>query len=52
MTQTVLILGATGRFGRNAGEQFSRAGWTVRRFDRTRDDLARAAKGAEVIVSA
>lgn len=51
MTQTVLILGATGRFGRNAAEQFSRAGWQVRRFDRSRDDLGKAA-AADVIVNA
>jgi len=52
MTQTVLILGATGRFGRNAAEQFSNAGWAVRRFDRACDDLTNAAKGADVIVNA
>jgi nucleoside-diphosphate-sugar epimerase len=52
MTQTVLILGATGSFGRNAAQQFERAGWTVRRFDRSRDDLALAARGADVIVNA
>ncbi len=52
MTQTVLILGATGRFGRNAARQFEQAGWTVRRFDRSRDDLALAAQDADVIVNA
>ncbi len=52
MTQTVLILGATGRFGRNAAQQFSKAGWTVRKFDRSRDDLTNAAQGADVIVNA
>ena len=52
MTQTVLILGATGRFGRNAAVQFEQAGWTVRRFDRTRGDLAASAQGADVIVNA
>lgn len=51
MTQTVLILGASGRFGHNAAEQFTNAGWTVRRFDRARDDLNIAAKGADVIVN-
>ncbi len=34
MTGTVLILGATGRFGRNTGDAFRAAGWTVRAFDR------------------
>lgn len=52
MTQTALILGATGSFGRNAARQFEQAGWTVRRFDRSRDDLALAAQGADVIVNA
>ncbi|MFT4961912.1 MAG: nucleoside-diphosphate-sugar epimerase [Paracoccaceae bacterium] len=52
MTQTVLILGATGRFGRNAAQQFQRAGWVVRCFDRSHDDLTLAAQGADVIVNA
>lgn len=51
MSQTVLILGASGRFGRNAAISFARAGWSVRRFDRSRDSLAEAAKGADVIVN-
>lgn len=51
MTQTVLILGATGRFGRSTAEAFETAGWTVRRFDRQNDTLAEAAKGADVIVA-
>lgn len=52
MAQTVLILGATGRFGRNAAQQFEQAGWTVRRFDRAKDNLKTAARGADVIVNA
>lgn len=52
MAQTVLILGATGRFGRHAAEQFTKAGWAVRGFDRARDDLNKAAKGVDVIVNA
>lgn len=51
MSERVLILGANGRFGRNAAEQFERAGWEVRRFDRGRDDLQRCADAAEVIVN-
>ncbi|MCF6233622.1 MAG: epimerase [Rhodobacteraceae bacterium] len=51
MTQTALILGASGRFGRNAAEQFTKAGWAVRRFDRAHDDLNIAAKGVDVIVN-
>lgn len=50
MTQTALILGATGRFGRNMARAFAAAGWQVRSFDRTRDDLDQAARGADVIV--
>lgn len=51
MTQTVLILGATGRFGRNAAEAFWNAGWRVRLFDRKTDDLLTASKGVDVIVN-
>ena len=51
MQKTALILGATGRFGRNAAEAFWNRGWTIRTFDRTTDDLMRAAEGADVIVN-
>jgi nucleoside-diphosphate-sugar epimerase len=51
MAGTVLILGATGRFGRNMAEAFGAAGWTVRRFARGKDDLTAAARGADVIVN-
>jgi nucleoside-diphosphate-sugar epimerase len=51
MTQTALILGATGRFGRNTATAFETAGWAVRRFDRSKDSLEDAAKGVDVIVS-
>lgn len=49
---TVLVMGATGRFGRHAARAFAEAGWTVRRFDRSRDALAAAARGADVILAA
>jgi len=52
MTQTALILGATGRFGRHAATAFETAGWAVRRFDRTKGDLNAEAAGADVIVNA
>lgn len=52
MSGTVLILGATGRFGRNAADAFETAGWQVRRFNRETDDLLVAASGADVIVNA
>ncbi|KIC40376.1 epimerase [Ruegeria sp. ANG-R] len=52
MPQTALILGATGRFGRNAVKAFSDAGWSVHRFDRHGGDLRIAARDADVIVNA
>ncbi len=51
MTQTALILGASGRFSRHAAHALRRRGWTVRLFDRRTDDLATAAEGAELIVA-
>ncbi|SIO15440.1 epimerase [Vannielia litorea] len=51
MPGTALILGPSGRFGRNAHMAFCAAGWRVRLFDRTRDDLWDAAWGADVIVN-
>lgn len=50
MSQIVLILGARGRFGRNAAQAFTQAGWQVRRFRRG-DDLDAAARGVDVIVN-
>lgn len=52
MTKTVLILGANGRFGRNASEAFKSGGWEVRKFDRASGNLAEAAAGVDVIVNA
>lgn len=52
MTGTVLILGAHGRFGRNAAQSFAAAGWAVQTFDRRAGELAQAARGADVIVAA
>ena len=52
MTQTVLVLGATGRFGSNAATAFENAGWDVRRFNRETDTLDIAARGVDVIVHA
>jgi len=51
MTQTALILGASGRFGRAAATAFEQAGWHVRRFQRGRDNLSQAASGVDVIVN-
>ncbi|WP_085307030.1 epimerase [Planktotalea arctica] len=52
MTQTVLVLGPTGRFGRNAALAFEKAGWDVRRFDRKTGTLQDAARGVDLIVNA
>jgi nucleoside-diphosphate-sugar epimerase len=52
MQKTVLILGASGRFGRNAQIAFHDAGWDVRLFRRGVDTLWDAAWGADVIVNA
>ena len=51
MTNTALILGATGKIGRHSAEAFEAAGWRVRRFDRKTDSLMEAARGADVIVN-
>ena len=51
MTQTVLILGASGKIGRYSEEAFPRAGWHVKRWDRQREDLREAARGVSVIVN-
>ncbi len=48
---TVLILGASGSFGRNCDEAFAKAGWNIRRFKRGKDDMNMAAKGVDVIVN-
>ena len=52
MTNSVLILGGTGRFGRNAAEAFWNRGWRVTLFDRKTQDLKTAAQGHDVIVNA
>jgi len=52
MTQTVLILGGSGRFGRHATQAFTEAGWQVRQFERARDNLDAAIQGADVVVMA
>ncbi len=51
MSKNVLILGASGRFGRATAEAFWNAGWQVRAFRRDQDDLTAAAKWADVIVN-
>lgn len=50
MTQTALILGASGKIGSHAAEAFWNAGWTVRKYQRG-TDMAAAAMGADVIIN-
>lgn len=52
MQNSVLILGASGRFGRHAALAFEKSGWRVRRFNRGRDTLDDVARNADVIVNA
>lgn len=52
MSRSVLILGASGRMGRNAGQAFTQAGWSVTAYDRRTGDLSRQAMGKDVIVNA
>ena len=51
MTQTVLILGASGKIGRYSHAAFARAGWHVKTWNRKTEDLREAARGADVIVN-
>jgi nucleoside-diphosphate-sugar epimerase len=52
MKDTVLVLGASGRMGRNAATAFENVNWEVRRFNRATDSLWDVAWGASVIVNA
>lgn len=50
MTQTVLILGASGKIGRHFTAAFHAAGWQTRAYDRS-TDMNAAAQGCDVIVN-
>lgn len=50
MTQTVLILGGSGKIGKHSAEVFWNAGWEVRHYKRG-TDMAQAARGADVIIN-
>lgn len=50
MTQTVLILGGSGKIGKHAAEAFWNAGWTVRHYKRGTDMTAQA-QDVNVIVN-
>ena len=51
MTQSVLILGANGRFGRHCATAFEQADWVTHRYDRSSGDLDTATRGMDVIVN-
>ncbi|MAM63359.1 NAD-dependent epimerase/dehydratase family protein [Maritimibacter sp. UBA3975] len=51
MTNTVLILGASGKIGSHSARAFAAAGWQVRTFNRKTDDMTQAAQGCDVIVN-
>jgi nucleoside-diphosphate-sugar epimerase len=51
MTQTVLILGGSGKIGKHSAAAFAHAGWTVRQFDRKTGDMVKAAQDVDVIVN-
>jgi len=51
MTNTVLILGASGNIGRHSTQAFAAAGWTVRKYDRKAGNMTAAARGADVIIN-
>lgn len=51
MQKSVLILGASGRFGRHAKSAFEARGWRTRIFVRGEDSLDEAAKNVNVIVN-
>jgi len=51
MTNTVLILGPSGKIGRSAATAFQHAGWKVRLFNRKTGNMTQAAKGVDVIVN-
>ena len=52
MTQTVLIAGASGRFGAAAHCAFQSAGWITKTYNRHSETLLEAAQGVDVIVNA
>lgn len=51
MPHTVLILGGNGKTGFHAAAAFKNIGWTVRHFDRAKDDMITASQGVDVIVN-
>lgn len=51
MSSTVLVLGSSGKIGQNAARAFRKAGWHVRKYDRTSNDMTAVACGVDLIVN-
>lgn len=51
MTKTALILGASGKIGHHSAIAFRNAGWTVRIYNRSKDNMTEAARGVDIIVN-
>jgi len=51
MVKTVLILGASGNIGRHCATAFLDAGWQVKSYDRSLNNMTEAARGVDVIVN-
>jgi nucleoside-diphosphate-sugar epimerase len=51
MSERVLVLGASGKVGRHSIRAFEAAGWEVRKYNRTQDNLMEVAQGCDVIVN-
>lgn len=51
MTKHVLILGASGKIGWHSTRAFEAAGWEVKQYDRSKNNLQEEAQGCDVIVN-
>ncbi|MEE9427461.1 MAG: NAD-dependent epimerase/dehydratase family protein [Paracoccaceae bacterium] len=51
MSKSVLILGASGNIGRYSAQAFESAGWRVKLYDRSKNNMVAAADGVDVIVN-
>lgn len=51
MAKTVLLLGASGKICRHSARAFTKAGWTLKKFNRKTDDIIQAAQDCDVIIN-
>lgn len=51
MTNTVLILGASGKIGKHSAHAFQAAGWKVKKFNRHSQNMTKEAKDVDVIIN-